>query len=78
MDRKKITSERLIEKISLKFGSVEKYAESKNTSRQNIYNKINKKSTRFLVELQNDGVIISEPETEYKAIAHNYLQLNKL
>ena len=72
MDRKKITSERLIEKISLKFGSVEKYAESKNTSRQNIYNKINKKSTRFLVELQNDGVIISEPETEYK-VTSEYL-----
>lgn len=48
----------ILEAIILKFGSVENLAEILNTSRQNIYNKINRKSTKFISELIRLGVTL--------------------
>lgn len=64
---KKYTREQVIEAIREKFGSIEKYAELKKTSKQNISQKAIYQSKPFMKELREDGIDISGTITqEYK------------
>jgi hypothetical protein len=54
---KKYTREQIIEAIGEKFGSIENYAKSKGTSKQNISQKAWAQSRTFMKELEQDGVI---------------------
>jgi methionine aminopeptidase len=56
MKEKNISNDDIIGAICLKYGSVEGYADYLKTSRQNIYNKISRKSKKFFVQLVKDGV----------------------
>lgn len=56
MEEKKISNDEIIDAICLKFSSVENYAEHLGTSRQNIYNKVSRKSKKFFIQLIKDGI----------------------
>lgn len=57
------SSELLRRLIVSKFGSIEQYAEFKNTSKQNVYEKIRTQSNKFLKELLDDGILLeSNPQ----------------
>lgn len=60
MSKKTLSNDDIIDAIASKFGSIDAYADFKDTSRQNIYNKISRKAKKFIRELIRDGVIFPE------------------
>lgn len=52
-----MTSEEIKEKIQIKFGTLQAYADFKGESLQGLSKKIKKPSKKFLLQLREDGII---------------------
>lgn len=70
MDEKIFSKEEIIRAIEGKYKSVEKYAVFKKKSRQSIYKRAENQTQKFLLELVNDGILLTkEPDNDYKVTA---------
>lgn len=72
MTKNKYNIEDIKRSILMVYDTIESYADFKGKSKQTIYERIKTQSPKFLAELKKDGIILSEPETEYK-VTQEYL-----
>lgn len=71
----KFTSREIKDKIRDKYGTQRKYADKLGISEDALSHKIARMSSDFKKQLEEDGVIIREPEINYKADSSFVLQM---
>jgi preprotein translocase subunit YajC len=71
MRKNKFAEKELRDAIIMAFGSIDEYAKKTNVARANIYQKIERQSSKFLKELKDNGVVINSGGQIGKMDANN-------